>query len=207
MKCSDCKLYKTKECYANPAGADWDSAEHYSCFTPKGDKPADISPVDNGKIYEEEKTRADAQERIRKEQVTESGKKISKKKTAIGCGVLLVIVILLAVGISTCLGGSEDSEITLNAEVVYDDGQFTITHNDDFSWTDVEFDLNYETWSSGYTYHANRLDANTIYTVGSMQFAESDGTMFNPFTQKPLKMSIHCKTPDGKDGWWFGSWE
>ena len=137
-------------------------------------------------------------------------KKTSKKKTAIGCGVLLVIVILLAVGIGTCLGGSEDSETTevdLNAEVVYDDGQFTITNNDDFAWTDVEFDLNYETLSSGYTYHANRLAANTIYTVGSMQFTKSDGTMFNPFTQKPLKMSIHCKTPDGKDGWWFGSWK
>ena len=137
-------------------------------------------------------------------------KKTSKKKTAIGCGLLLVIVILLAVIIGTCLGGSEDSgttEVTLNAEVVYDDGQFTITNNDDFAWTDVEFDLNYETWSSGYTYHANRLDANTIYTVGSMQFAKSDGTMFNPFTQKPLKMSIHCKTSDGKDAWWFGSWK
>jgi hypothetical protein len=95
-------------------------------------------------------------------------KKTNKKNATIGCGVLLVIVILLAVGIGTCLGGSEDSEtteVTLNAKVVYDDGQFTITNNDDFAWTDVEFDLNYETWSSGYTYHTNRLDANTIYTV------------------------------------------
>ncbi len=134
--------------------------------------------------------------------------KTNKKNVFIGCGVLVVIVIILAVSLGTCLGGSNgDTEVTLNAKVVYDDGQFTITNNDDFSWTNVEFDLNYETWSSGYTYHANRLEANTIYTVGSMQFAKSDGTMFNPFTQKPLKMSIHCKTPDGKDGWWFGSWE
>jgi len=68
-------------------------------------------------------------------------KKTRKKKTAIGRGVVLVIVILLAVGIGTCLGGSEDSETTevdLNAEVVYDDGQFTITNNDDFTWTAVE---------------------------------------------------------------------
>jgi len=137
-------------------------------------------------------------------------KKTNKKKVAIGCAVVLVIVILLAVVIGTCLGGSEDletTEVTLNARVTYDDGQFIITNNDNFAWTNVEFDLNYETWSSGYTYHANRLESNTIYTVGSMQFAKSDGTMFNPFTQKPLKMSIHCKTPDGKDGWWFGSWK
>jgi len=134
---------------------------------------------------------------------------LSSKNKLIGCGVLLGSIIILAVIIGPCLFGGETdtTEVTLNAEVVYDDGQFIITNNDDFAWTDVEFDLNYETWSSGYTYHANRLDANTIYTVGSMQFAKSDGTMFNPFTQKPLKMSIHCKTPDGKDGWWFGGWK
>ena len=133
--------------------------------------------------------------------------KTKKRNIFIGCGVLLVIVILIAVGIGSCLEGEpETTEVTLNAEVVYDDGQFIITNNDDFAWTDVEFDLNYGTWSSGYTYHANRLDANTIYTVGSMQFAKSDGTKFNPFTQKPLRMSIHCQTPDGKDGWWFGSY-
>lgn len=122
----------------------------------------------------------------------------------------VVIVILMAVGIGTCVAGESDTsdtaEITLNAEVTYDDGQFIITNNDNFAWTNVKFDLNSETWSSGYTYHADRLEP-TTYTVGSMQFAKSDGTMFNPFTQKPLQMSIHCKTPDGKDGWWFGGWK
>ena len=137
---------------------------------------------------------------------SKESKKVNKK-TAIGCGVLLAIVIIISVIIGTCLGGESDTtEVTLNAKVVYDDGQFIITNNDSFVWTDVEFDLNYETWSSGYTYHTGRLEANTVYTVGSMQFAKSDGTMFNPFTQKPLKMSIHCKTPDGKDAWWFGGW-
>ena len=132
----------------------------------------------------------------------------SKKKILMGCGLLVAFLIILVVSIGPCLGGESDTaEITLNAKVTYADGQFTITNNDDFAWTDVEFDLNSEGWSSGYTYHANRLYANSIYTVGSMQFAKSDGTMFNPFTQKPLKMSIHCKTPDGKDGWWFGGWE
>jgi len=140
-------------------------------------------------------------------------KKISKKKI-IGFGVVLVIAILLVVGVSTCVDiitspgpTPNTTEVTLNAKVSYDNGQFIIANNDDFAWTDVKFDLNYGTWTSGYTYHADRLDANNIYTVGSMQFAKSDGTMFNPFTQKPLKMSIHCKTPDGKDGWYFGSWE
>jgi len=71
---------------------DWDSAENYSCFTPKGDTPIDIPTVDRQKIYEEEKARADAQERIRKEQATESGKKIGK-----GCLVVAAILVVLAI--------------------------------------------------------------------------------------------------------------
>ena len=138
----------------------------------------------------------------------EESKKVNHKKNAIGCGVLLAIVIIISVVIGTCLiGDSDTTEGTLKAEVFYDDGQFTITNNDSFAWTDVEFDLNYETWSSGYTYYAGRLEPNTIYTVGSMQFAKSDGTMFNPFTQKPLKMSIRARTPDGKRVEWYGSWK
>ena len=147
-----------------------------------------------------------ADEQIKKQD--EESKAKNKKNALIGCGILVAIIIILAVVMGTCLGGSsEDTEVSLNAQVSYNEGQFTITNNDDSAWTNVEFDLNYETWSSGYTYRANRIEANTTYTVGSMQFAKSDGTMFNPFTQKPLKLSIHCKTPSGKDGWWFGSWE
>ena len=36
--------------------------------------------------------------------------KETKKKTAIGCGVLLVIIILLAIIIGTCLEGSSDED-------------------------------------------------------------------------------------------------
>jgi hypothetical protein len=136
------------------------------------------------------------------------GKTTSKKNIAIGCGAIAVFVILIAIIMAMCLGGGTDTtEVDLNAQVRYDGVQFIITNNDNFAWIDVEFDLNYEGLSSGYTYHASRLESQTVYTVGSMQFAKSDGTMFNPFTQKPLRMSIHCKTPDGKDGWWYGGWE
>jgi len=140
----------------------------------------------------------------------ESEKKKGGKKVLVGCVVILALILIIIIALFTCLGGDSDttsSEVDLNAKVIYDDGQFIITNNDNFAWNDVEFDLNYETFSSGYTYYYPLLEPNTIYTVGSMQFAKSDGTMFNPFTQKPLKMSIHAKTPDGKDGWWFGSWK
>lgn len=43
--------------------------------------------------------------------MVEESKKISKKKTAIGCGVLVAIFIILAVSIGTCLGGEEEAPI------------------------------------------------------------------------------------------------
>ena len=48
---------------------------------------------------------------------SEESKKVNKKKTLIGCSVLLVVFIILAVAIGTCLGGSEDSETTEPAPV------------------------------------------------------------------------------------------
>ena len=51
------------------------------------------------------------------------------------------------------------------------------------------------------------MEANTTYTVGAMQFAKRDGTMFNPFTMKPLRMSISAENSQGKQGWWFGEWD
>ncbi|MFC1871293.1 hypothetical protein ACFLYF_02685 [Chloroflexota bacterium] len=39
MKCSNCARYKTKECYANPRGDDWDLAENYTCFVSREQQP------------------------------------------------------------------------------------------------------------------------------------------------------------------------
>ena len=129
--------------------------------------------------------------------------KTKKKNTLIGCGVLLAIVILIAVGIGTCLGGTPTTEtIDLSASVSYDSPQFTITNNDSFDWRNIKFTLN-----SDYTLTYPRLSARTTYTMGAMQFTKSDGTMFNPFTMKPLNMSISCETPDGNRGWWYGGWK
>ncbi len=38
MRCSDCRRYKTNECYANPIAEDWDGAESYSCFVPRAEQ-------------------------------------------------------------------------------------------------------------------------------------------------------------------------
>ena len=132
--------------------------------------------------------------------VEEQPKEAKKKKNLlIGCGVLVVIVIILAVSIGTCLGGTTTETIDLSASVSFDGAQFTITNNDSFDWHDVKFYLN-----DDYKLTYPLLSAKTTYTVGAMQFTKSDGTMFNPVTMKPLKMAISCKTPEGNDGWWLG---
>jgi hypothetical protein len=117
-----------------------------------------------------------------------------KKKALTGLAVLFVAVIILAVGTSACSCSSDTAEVTLNAEVSYNDGQFTITNNDSFTWTDVKLYVKSDRERTGYTYITERLEANTTYTLD-----------YKP--QKPFSMSIHCKTPDGKDGWWFGEWK
>jgi hypothetical protein len=117
-----------------------------------------------------------------------------KKNTLTGLATLFAIAIILAISTSACSCISDTDEVTLNAEVNYNDGQFTITNNDSFTWTDVKLYIKSERQRVGYTYITERLEANTTYTLDYE-------------TQKPFSMSIKCKTPDGKDGWWLREWE
>lgn len=131
-------------------------------------------------------------------------RKINKLALA-GC---LSIFVILIVVISIILGSGNDesTSIELDAGITYDGTQFIITNNDNFDWTDVVFDLNATgAFSSGYILHADLIRSGNTYTVGAMQFAKSDGTLFNPFTTKPISINITCKA-DGKDGYWSGGW-
>ncbi len=136
--------------------------------------------------------------------------KTNTKKFLIGCGVLLGAVILIAVGIGTCLGNTESpvAEVDINPSIRFDGSQFTITNHNTYDWTDVTFELNAPgVFTSGYKYHASRIAASTTYTLGALQFAKSDGTRFNPYTTKPTTISINCKTPSGATGSWSGGWD
>lgn len=128
--------------------------------------------------------------------------------------VVLCFLIFLAVG-STDNGGegsssssssSSSSTIHLNAGVTFSGTQFIIQNNDSFDWTNVKLEVNSKTFSSGYILKSGRIAAGETYTVGAMQFANSDGEKFNPFSHKPLNFSIWCDTAKGK-GLYYGSWE
>ena len=81
------------------------------------------------------------------------------------------------------------------------DGQFVITNQDSFDWTNVKLKINSGLFQDGYVLTVPRLDAGETYTVGSMQFAKGDGTRFNPFTMKPQDFFIWCDTPQGNGSW------
>jgi hypothetical protein len=129
--------------------------------------------------------------------------KTSTKSIFIGCGVLVAGVILIAVAMGTCLGGGSSTKTKdLSPSVSFDGTQFTITNNDSFGWSNIKFTLN-----SNYELSYSFLFPKSTYTVGAMQFTKSDGTRFNPFTMKPLNMSISCELAGGEKGWWYGSWK
>lgn len=131
----------------------------------------------------------------------------------LGClalAILLGVLFFAAVCESPKSPGGSDTSSTsttdLKASVRFTGTQFVITNRDTFPWTDVELDVNGGTFSSGYTLSVKRMEAGQVYTVGAMQFANSDGVRFNPFQMKPKKFTIKA-TANGNLAFYFGGWE
>jgi len=99
----------------------------------------------------------------------------------------------------------EPSTVELSASISFDGGQFVISNNDSFDWTNVELEVNSKLFSGGYKFRTSVIRAGDVCTVGAMQFADSDGERFNPFTHKALKLTIWCNTPHG-EGFGGGQW-
>lgn len=85
----------------------------------------------------------------------------------------------------------------LNAEVRFTGTQFVITNKESFDLTNVKMEINGGLFSGGYELKHNRMKANDTYTVGALQFADSDGKRFNPFQMKPQKFTISADSSMG----------
>jgi len=92
------------------------------------------------------------------------------------------------------------------AKVNFDGSQFHISNLDSFDWTNVELVINGGFFSGGYTLRVDRIEAETMYDVGAMQFADGGGTRFNPFTMKPQAFWVRADVPEGR-GSYSGEWE
>ncbi|MBA7554873.1 hypothetical protein ES705_47509 [subsurface metagenome] len=138
--------------------------------------------------------------------------KKEKKKSSLGMGCLVFLVLVVIVYFIMFSGDNGDDEeetsyISLNASVKFTGTQFIIKNDDNFDWLNVKMEVNGSLLKSGFILETNRMGAGESYTVGALQFAKKDGTRFNPVTYKPKKFDISCDTPEGENAFWNGSWE
>jgi len=158
---------------------------------------AELTPEERQRIYEEEKARAEAQAHVKK---AEDAKK--SRPVLIGCGILLVLFLLLVL-VSIVASPKKELKPTprLSATVDFTGTQFIIENRDAFDWTAVTMEINPGLMAGGFALTVRRLSAKQRYTVGALQFAKSDGTRFNPFTTKVQQFVITCETPQGMALW------
>jgi hypothetical protein len=163
----------------------------------------ELTPEEKQKIYEEEKERLAAQDKIKKEKQQKTSKNVG-----IGCLSFIGIIILIA--IIGNLFGSKNSNvsnntISLNAAVSFNGEKFFITNKDDFDWIHVKFYI--DDIVGGYKTVSYKIDAKSTYSIGAINFAKSDGTRFNPFIKKPQKFYVVATTNEDKTGVYQCAWK
>jgi hypothetical protein len=146
---------------------------------------------------------------------TKQKKGMSKgKKLVIIIGTVIIGFMVLATIIGRNTENSPDTTtapepepktIDLTASVSFTGTQFIIKNGDNFPWTDVMIKINSGLIANGYWLRTDRMDAESTYTVGALQFAKDDGTRLNPDEVKPISVSIQAQTPNGT-GFYEGGW-
>jgi hypothetical protein len=158
----------------------------------------DLSPEERQKIYEEEKARTEARQKIKKEQQQKAG-----KKAGMGCLVIIGIIVFGAVLASLFPGDkNQEKELKLNGIAKFTGTQFVISNTDAYDWENVS--LYIDEIVGGYKLTYPKIEVGETYSVGAAQFAKDNGTRYNPFTQKPKKLYIVADTPEGEGNCVFG---
>jgi len=165
----------------------------------------ELSVEEKQKIQAEEKARLEAQQKVKQEQDAKN-----TKTGCIGCLSIIVIIVIISIFFGLFNGNKKESPVSetinLNASVRFTGTQFVIANNDNFDWSDCKFEVNSGLIKGGYIFEASLVKSKTVYTVGTLQFAKSDGTRLNPFLIKPQNLSISCETEKGH-AFYFGEWE
>lgn len=91
--------------------------------------------------------------------------------------------------------------IDLKASVSFTGTQFIITNNDSFDYVNAKLEVN-----DDFVLEDVAIFAGETYTVGMMQFANSDGDRFD-FMKKPQKFSIWCDLENDKNGSLYATWK
>lgn len=75
----------------------------------------------------------------------------------------------------------------LNVDVAFSDTQIRISNNESFPLTKVRMKIN-----DKYIYEVDKINANSMNTVGMGVFTLKDGTRFNPYQTAIKSLSIYC---------------
>jgi len=111
----------------------------------------------------------------------------------------ILFLAVMAILLNSC-SSSEKNYVDLNATVGFSGTQFVIKNNDIFDYTNAVMEINDKFMLKDCT-----IKSGETYTVGMMQFADSDGNRFD-FMKKPQQFTIYCDIPEGKRGSLYASW-
>jgi len=100
-----------------------------------------------------------------------------------------------------------NSNVKLNAEVIYPGARFVISNNDSFDWKNVKLEIVSETTEGRFSLSVPNILAGETYTAAAAEFLKYEGTRFNPYTMKPKEFWILCDTPTRENGSYMAGWE
>ena len=107
---------------------------------------------------------------------------------------LLAITAGILVGSGLCTRAPETAEISpaiTNTEL-----EFIVTNNDTFDWMNAQLELN-----NAFRYEIAAIHAGETLHLKLQDFAQADGTRFDPVSEAPSNLFISCDTPKGKVQW------
>ncbi len=138
---------------------------------------------------------------------------VQNKKKGIGCGRIIIIGLIFFLGAGILITALSSSNIIkssttpqeiqkpdLTGNVQFTGTQFEITNSDNFPYENCHFELNGQ-----YFLSPPDIYSGEVYTVGAANFATKNGARFDPFSIKPIKFVISCKSTSQTSG--FGYWE
>lgn len=107
---------------------------------------------------------------------------------------LLAITVGILLGSGLCTRAPESAEI--NPTITGSTLELTLTNKDAFDWTNVQLELN-----GVFGYATAAIYAGESLHIQLQDFTRTDGTKFDPLTEKPSRLLIICDTPTGKAQW------
>ena len=107
---------------------------------------------------------------------------------------LLAVAAGIFFGSGMCTRAPETVEI--NPSIMGSDRELAVTNEDAFDWMNVQLELN-----NVFRYGTAAIYAGQSLHIQLQDFTKTDGTKFNPLTEKPMQLLISCDTPEGKAQW------